>query len=213
MARLEKLKEYGEEPTQFYNLLKPVVSRFVASFIDPTSDDTISFWQRIAHYARRGSGPSYYSGWITAFCFWDIDGKSMYHMGRDPQNFARFASKDRPHYLELDNSIYHWIESNDVPPGYTSVPVKVDDNGDIFQARMIAGSVGMKFSSSQGAGHDPDTIQPESGWWMFEEGTAAAEVEKEVVNGSDRSIIRDGKSGISKRWTKSIRSISCGFCA
>lgn len=32
LARLEKLKEYGEEPTQFHNLLKPVLLRFVRSF-------------------------------------------------------------------------------------------------------------------------------------------------------------------------------------
>jgi len=69
LRRLEKLKTFGEEPTQFYTLLKPVVKRLIQGFEDPTSDEVISFWQRIAHYTEGGSGPSYYSGWITAFCF------------------------------------------------------------------------------------------------------------------------------------------------
>jgi len=62
LRRLEKLKGFGEETTRFYTLLKPVVKRFVRSFEDPTSDEVVSFWQRIAHFTEGGSGPSYYSG-------------------------------------------------------------------------------------------------------------------------------------------------------
>ena len=51
---------------------------------------------------------------------------------------------------------YHVIESEDIPPGYTSVPVKVDDNGNVFMATRMAGSVGMRYIGD-------DTIQPESG--------------------------------------------------
>ncbi|KAL8967589.1 MAG: hypothetical protein Q9197_005350 [Variospora fuerteventurae] len=167
LTRLEKLKDYGEEPTQFYTLLQPVVSRFVESFNSPTSDATVAFWQRIAHYDDGGSGPTYYSGWITAFCFWNAEGKSMFHTFHHADRIDA-SSWEKAHQLKLDNAIYHWIESEDVPPGYTSVPVTVDDNGNVFAATMIAGSVGTKYSGSQGAEHDMDTIQPESGWWMFE---------------------------------------------
>ncbi|KAI4252081.1 MAG: hypothetical protein L6R42_008116 [Xanthoria sp. 1 TBL-2021] len=165
LSRLEKLKEYGEEPTQFCNLLKPVVSRFVTSFDEPRSEETTGFWQRIAHYSRGGSGPSYYSGWITAFCFWDKDGRSMYR----PVSGA----------LKLDGMVYHSIESDAVPPGYTSVPVKVDDNGFEFPATMIAGSVATRYSSSPGSSEsDFDTIQPESGWWMFQNEEADNKLEE-----------------------------------
>ncbi|KAL9586671.1 MAG: hypothetical protein Q9212_000740 [Teloschistes hypoglaucus] len=155
LNRLEKLKEYGEEPTQFSNLLKPVLSRFVESFDSPASQSIVDFWQRIAHFSSMGSGPSYWSGWITAFCFWDKNGKSMY------TNRSLTTMK-------LDDVTYHQVESGDVPPGYSSVPVTVDDNGDEFDASMIAGSVGMKYSSSSGATSGLDTLQPESGWFMFE---------------------------------------------
>ncbi len=155
LTRIEKLKEYGEEPTQFYTLLKPIISRFVKSFDDPKGKDTISFWNHIVSEHSQGSGARYYTGWITAFCFWDKLGKSMY---RTPRQSA----------LKLDDATYHEIGSNKVPPGYTSVPVKVIDNGVVFGARMVAGSVGQKYTSSQEAGSSLDTIQPESGWWMFE---------------------------------------------
>ncbi|KAL8781581.1 MAG: hypothetical protein Q9213_005931 [Squamulea squamosa] len=161
LTRIEKLKEYGEEPTQFYKLLQPVVSRFVRSFDYPASKETVKFWQNIAHYIPGQSGPSFYSGWITAFCFWDADSKTMWRPpgwgGRDP-------------VLELDGVTYHRINSEEVPPGYTSVPVKVNDSGHVFMTKMVAGSVGTRFSSSgQDRGSSMDTIQPESGWWMFED--------------------------------------------
>lgn len=81
--------------------------------------------------------------------------------------------------LKLDDAIYHRIESNEVPPGYSSVPVKVDDNGYEFDATMIAGSVGMRHIKNESSGPGFDTIKPESGWWMFEK----KEAEKKDVGG------------------------------
>ena len=43
---------------------------------------------------------------------------------------------------------YHSIGSGEVPPGYASVPVKIADNGVEFDAVMVAGSVGIKPTSS-----------------------------------------------------------------
>ena len=59
-----------------------------------------------------------------------------------------------------------------IPQGYGSVPVKVDDHGEEIETVMVAGSVGSESSSSgkemEGVGVDSDTMQPVSGWWMFE---------------------------------------------
>ena len=171
--RLAKLETFGEEPIQFCKLLCPVISRFVKSFDEAASADIISFWQRIAHYYNMGSGPSYYSGWITAFCFWDASGNSMYNVpnyGDDPEKVAR----EKAHYplLHLDGVSYHRFESDEVPPRYSSVSVKVDDNSDEFDAMMVAGSVGINCTSSGskiGEGEeDLDTVSAETGWWVFE---------------------------------------------
>jgi hypothetical protein len=77
LARIEKLKEYGLETTAWYHLLRPVLSRFVRAFDDTdfaSSDENSNFWQRVAHVLAGGSGPSYLSGWITAFCAFSNEG-------------------------------------------------------------------------------------------------------------------------------------------
>jgi Domain of unknown function (DUF4419) len=62
LSRLERLKTFGDEPTMFYGLLKPVLKKFVETFDDPDGEDIKDFWQHIAHYSGGGSGPTYLSG-------------------------------------------------------------------------------------------------------------------------------------------------------
>jgi hypothetical protein len=62
LGRLERLKTFGEEPTMWYELLKPVFTKFVETFDDPESEEIKDFWQKIAHYSGGGSGPTYLSG-------------------------------------------------------------------------------------------------------------------------------------------------------
>ena len=54
--RLEMLPQLGNEPTEFYQLLKPILSHFVESFSSPEAQETKDFWQEIAHQSG-GSGP------------------------------------------------------------------------------------------------------------------------------------------------------------
>jgi hypothetical protein len=75
LQRLEKLKEYGLETIAWYHLLVPVISRFIKSFDEPNSKETVEFWQKIAHYEAGGSGPSHYTGWINAFCAFSEKGR------------------------------------------------------------------------------------------------------------------------------------------
>jgi hypothetical protein len=75
LTRLEKLNEYGEETTAWYQLLVPVVSRFISAFDDPDAQSNLDFWQKVAHYQGGGSGPTWIAGWINAFCAFDEKGK------------------------------------------------------------------------------------------------------------------------------------------
>ena len=78
------------------------------------------------------------SGWITAFCFWDQHGKMLYRMGNGSRDPSRL----------LDDVSYHQVEIEQIPSGCTSVPVTVDDNGTIYKTVMVAGSVGVRVTSS-----------------------------------------------------------------
>jgi len=79
VGRIEKLKEYGRETTAWYHLLKPVVTRFARAFDDGFAESTENrdFWNRVVHWQSMGSGPTYLSGWVTAFCVFDEKGKWM----------------------------------------------------------------------------------------------------------------------------------------
>ncbi|KAF8558737.1 hypothetical protein OG21DRAFT_1595051, partial [Imleria badia] len=68
LRRLKRLKKYGVQTIAWYHLLRPVLSHFVSAYEDPTSPKNLDFWNKVAHFTGGGSGPSYLSGWITAFC-------------------------------------------------------------------------------------------------------------------------------------------------
>ncbi|KAH9905129.1 hypothetical protein F4778DRAFT_695221 [Xylariomycetidae sp. FL2044] len=196
-ARLAKLTQLGKEPTQFAALLTPVLDYFLRSFDEPTDPEVISFWNRIADRTG-GSGPFYMSGWITAFCFWDADGKCLYTDPHGPVD-TRGHGRTNPG-CDLDGVLFHRVDTTDIPAGFASVPVKVDDNGVVYKTKMVAGSMGIRawssgelldeskshaslynfgpFSSRApepvpvetkvGSSTGLDSIQPVSGWWMYE---------------------------------------------
>ena len=165
LERLEKLRSYGEQPTEFANLLTGILKRFIRSFDDPKASDVLDFWNRVVTAWHMGSGMDYYSGWITAFMFWDEDGKPL-------NTNSRYVNK-KIQQLVLDGNTYPVVDMGDVPRGYSTVPVKIDDQGHELTAEMLAGSVGCHWMSSDkevdgGGATKLDTIQPWSGWWIYE---------------------------------------------
>ena len=227
LRRLEKLPSLGREPTQFYTLLKPVLTRFVNSFDSPDSPETKDFWQKIVHRYGGGSGPTYLSGWITAFCFWDEDGKSLYAPKGEPPSESDITHVLSTRYRNpgtlLYDTLYHRVDLNDIPPGHSSVPVKVDDNGTLYETIMVAGSMGIRVRSTGEVLEDnysyanrrtaimradgkwvpvehgplmpgPDSLQPESGWIMFEtikEPKVSKEAEGAEVDSLDYKTLGD----------------------
>jgi hypothetical protein len=75
LERIDKLKEYGQETTAWHALLRPVLLRFCQVFDDGVAEsrENCEFWQRVCH-ATGGSGVTWLSGWITAFCVFDEKG-------------------------------------------------------------------------------------------------------------------------------------------
>jgi hypothetical protein len=52
---------------------------------------------------------------------------------------------------------YPLIETENVPTGIVFVPVKIDDDGKIYRAQMMAGQIGYTVTGN-------DTVQPSSDW-------------------------------------------------
>lgn len=74
LRRIEKLKEYGEETTIWYHLLRPILKRFVGAFDNPSDSVNLDFWNRVVDQ-RSICGGDLISGWITAFCVFDREGR------------------------------------------------------------------------------------------------------------------------------------------
>ncbi|KAJ6467775.1 hypothetical protein C8R45DRAFT_1019076 [Mycena sanguinolenta] len=156
LRRLEKLKEYGIETTAWYHLLVPVISRFVTAFDAPDAASNVEFWQQVAHFVRGGSGPSYYSGWITAFCVFNEEGKWIgLPLNQDvpvsPEPPESLSAKEfwmrygsYPSRLTLDDTPFHKVDSNNIPSSYIDVPVVVKNSpgAEPEPCTMIAGVIG-----------------------------------------------------------------------
>ncbi|KAH7139588.1 hypothetical protein B0J13DRAFT_624427 [Dactylonectria estremocensis] len=175
LDRIAFLPKLGYEPELFMNVLRPVLQYFVRSFETPEDQEVIGFWGRIAHISRE-CGPDSLSGWITAFIFWNSRGDQVHYTSSQ-------------HGLEAS---MHQVLLRDIPLGFTSVPVKVLNNGVEKSTRVFAGSVGFQVKASGnvldksrrhkdpwfpnkqnplvelGETTGPDTLQPVSGWWMDE---------------------------------------------
>lgn len=172
LRRLDKLDLLGEQPSLFAGMLRPIVANMVLAFEQPAASEVVHFWNTIVHRNELGSGTDYLTGWLTAFCFWNEKGEAK-HMVRET--------------LFGDIS-YPMVDVDDIPSGFASVPVKVDDKGHKFEATMVAGSVGVsaRASSAAAASSDDqtvavlDTVQPLSGWWMYENESAEAKEQREA---------------------------------
>jgi len=150
LEKAQRLSRYGDEPSRFAAMLTPILTRFVASFDEFGSAEAVDLWERVLSVSG-GSGVRIYTGWISAFCFWNVDGK-----------INTYTSEED---LVLDGIRYPSIDSRRIPPGWSKVPVEINDNGAVFMTEMTAGSVGMACSSSSG-GPSLDTLQPITAWWI-----------------------------------------------
>ena len=147
----ERIPSLAPKCAKWWTVLKPVLDGLVRSFEEPTSAETIGFWRGIVNeHIPNGSGTTTYSGWITAFCYWNEEGGCLHNCR---EGGARLC------YREF-------------PVGFTEVPVTVLSKGVPIPTEMVAGSVGMRATASEAKGGSNgrrafDTLQPESGWIMY----------------------------------------------
>lgn len=176
LLRLDKLDEFGHEPTVFARLLRPVVKNFATAFdmIEEGKTPDPDFWGKICHYHSGGSGPSYISGWLSAFCVWNKKGKwqgGNMDLIEEPIPESEKSALERnrfgpPPPLVLDGLRYPCIDTGEIPTGYCEVDVKLDDNGHAMDCMMVAGHVGNVVSATGPQGI-MDTLQPQAEWFMF----------------------------------------------
>ncbi|KJA15903.1 hypothetical protein HYPSUDRAFT_148524 [Hypholoma sublateritium FD-334 SS-4] len=158
LSRIDKLKGFGLEPEAWTTLLRPILTRFVQAF-DGQPD--IDFWGRVCHHHEQMSGPSYLSGWITAFCVWNKNGQWQGPSLKVPKG-PQVVGQVKDEKLVLDGVQYGMVNIKNVAPGFCEVDVVLDDNGEIFDCTMVSG-----LCATAVEGEREDAVRPLSAWFMF----------------------------------------------
>jgi hypothetical protein len=180
-AKLDRLSDFGLEPTEYQNRLKPILARFVESFDKPTDPQILSFWRNIVIAEKTnfcGAPPFYISGWITGFWYWDDKGQPY---GRNDFGLG-----------SLDGVKYPRLDIRSLPVGYATVPFTMLDfnNTERYDAMLLAGTLGKRITegypdgyikgyeewmaNDAGRAKPPEerraahsTLQPMSGWMLY----------------------------------------------
>ncbi|EGC28748.1 hypothetical protein DICPUDRAFT_159767 [Dictyostelium purpureum] len=139
------LKEAGNPMSGWLNYLNPIVDKLIETANG--SPDT-EWWNKIVNRVGGGSGPTYLSGWITAFCAFDAKGKYIM------ENKKEFKSM----WGDAQTTEWSFIDTGDVIRGYVSCPVKINDNGKEYNTEFYAGHMAYSLSD------DNCTIKPNLDW-------------------------------------------------
>lgn len=134
--RIGRLRSFGTFCNEWADMLDVITMNLVRT---ARGDIPVEFWQRICHHHQGGSGPTYLSGWLTAFCVFTRAGKWQGHMKkvtkRGEMITTSFPSSQSPD-IEVPFPV---IDFSCVPPGYVTVPMLIDDNGKDIKTLLYAG--------------------------------------------------------------------------
>ncbi|OBZ67751.1 hypothetical protein A0H81_12497 [Grifola frondosa] len=176
LDRVDRFNEFGDEPKVWSAMLRPILRRFVSAFDD---EPDITFWEHVAHRHEVFYGPDDMSGWITAFCVWSNQG--IWQAGSLSSITANLGDEDavkspirltdigRPSLL-LNGVTYPPMSMSAIAEGYCEVDVDLEDNGERFDCKMVAGHLAMATSRSVTGGKKEDTVSPSPQWFMFVKG-------------------------------------------
>lgn len=141
-AKVDRLQEFGDEPDQYANRLRPLLSRITSTFDSPTSASTREFWDQIVHAkvlhsTTCGVPPTQYelSGWILGFFFWDNTGKAERKLSNGTSKIGI------PGRLVLDGITYGSAYLEDLPTGYAKAEFLML-TGPVRKGWVLAGSIG-----------------------------------------------------------------------
>ncbi|KAJ3068229.1 hypothetical protein HDU98_008613 [Podochytrium sp. JEL0797] len=153
-TRVAKLAEYGPECTKWSAMLSGIVDEFVTVVAEGKPvPSNLDYWQRICHYTNTGSGSSYISGWISAFAVFTEKGEWQ----GDELSVSTWTG------MTIDGFKYPVVKTADIPAGYATVDVSVNDNGVEYKCAMFVGHTGYDVVDTCG-------IAPKLTWAMVVKG-------------------------------------------
>ncbi|CAM9807080.1 unnamed protein product [Ascophyllum nodosum] len=128
--------------------LRKVCDGLVESAEHPESVKTLEFWDKVFSHRGGFSGPSYITGWVSAFTCFNIDGKYI-----ATTTDMRGIGSEFP--LVAGGLICHNV---------VSCPVIIDDNGKKYDGTLLSGQ--MVYEAERGEKDAYPTIRPRNDWCM-----------------------------------------------
>ncbi|KAK4239965.1 hypothetical protein C8A03DRAFT_13699 [Achaetomium macrosporum] len=185
LAKLDRLPAFGPEPEAYAARLRPILTRFVASFREPDTPETRRFWNQVVSARAEhvcGRPPVYVSGWITGFYYWNDNGRAFARV----EGTQGLASESM---LTLDGVRYPVLDMTSAPVGYARAPFVMRDYEGVedFPAYVAAGTLGKQITVGPPAGYREallraggnvslaeegnrslhGTLKPLSGWMLY----------------------------------------------
>ncbi|KAJ4024565.1 hypothetical protein NW752_003134 [Fusarium irregulare] len=173
-SKLGRLYEFGTDAGLFADALKPIMKRFVTSW--DADGETREFWEQIVRAKKKwscGEGASEWdvSGWITAFQFFERDGKRR---GFDPWDSEDEETKEEVKMgifpndwnIIIDGQSYLPVSLSDLSTGYAKAPLKMKgypQAGVDTDAYLLAGNIGVERVEEDGWVE----ARPVSGWFLY----------------------------------------------
>ncbi|KYQ91416.1 hypothetical protein DLAC_08380 [Tieghemostelium lacteum] len=146
-TRAERLSEFDSGDglmTKWLVMLIPVLTQFIESV---GGNVNVSWWNKICHYIGGGSGPTWLSGWITVFTVFN-----------DQSKWVGDKKSKHPITSTIEKTEWLFIDTQDIPAGFLSVPVVVNDNGTIYKTKLYAGHMSTNIQQT--------SIQPRLDWFL-----------------------------------------------
>ncbi|KAG5179160.1 hypothetical protein JKP88DRAFT_270402 [Tribonema minus] len=164
-ARAKRLADFDAGDglmAEWSGLLAPILEQFTLSAQGKPSTD---FWSKVCHRIGGASGPTYLSGWVTAFAVFNEKGKWV---GRSEASLGSYLFKDRwadaaPAATNTTDGPaeqqpeWPFVDTSHIPSGTVSVPVTVDDHGTEYKTTLTAGHFGCTIVDGTG-------LQPALHW-------------------------------------------------
>ena len=150
-TKIERLLEFDNKEkmlSKWVSLLRVVCDNLVESAKN-ASDTNLEFWDTICHHSGGGSGPSYLSGWITTFSFFNEKGNPIVRM----KKLGSGQGREWP-----------MIKSNDINPNVVTCPVKIDDNGVLYTSRLFVGQMTFDCDEELIEGVKRMKLRPRNDW-------------------------------------------------
>lgn len=156
-----------QELEYWIKCLDCIIMHMIAGFDTPDADEVKDFWMRAVHsHGERVSGGLVtLSGWLTAFCFWQADGKTTRTYTEEELRQQSMVNENPDEWarLEIAGIGFPVIARNDIPGATVHVPVCVSDGFTKEQALVIAGLIGADVRTADGS-----TVSPRLGWWLLQ---------------------------------------------